>query len=434
MSRMSGFRMMTAPLRGFLLTRGTYFVNSLLFFFHIISSFPTTTPKESGTKHRPSRTSGYRLQYSTVFGLFVLPNPRQFPAHRRSRPPGFPVLFLYTQGISSSDLRFPAPPFPRYLSQSAELFANKLLYFPNTRSKTNQTCNLNLLPIMASHEELIDLFSRNLSFNPYVAPQQEPSQSETPIIYSITQHYHHSAHIAAQQPARPASEPPQTDQLTTEIILSRHGVDVASLTPAQLTLFKTADASQQMRLIQLWQLYNTTPTPTISQDLSNYQTTSFDQEEAIAKLRYERQMLEERMSRSGGDQSMDMEDSMSDESSTTPMPMTPIQGGDGRWAGLHVAEPYMSSGYEALARREYEQSAVPSKDAYSHFGTAVGGQTHNRATDPVYKSIEDVHKYPNINHEWQQQSMEDQYGAYAQFQHNHNGTSGGYNGDDEEML
>jgi hypothetical protein len=190
-----------------------------------------------------------------------------------------------------------------------------------------------------------------------------------------------------------------------------------------------------MRLIQLWQLYKTSPSPTISQDLSNYQTTSFEQEEAITKLRYERQMLEERMSRTGGDQGMDTDDTMSDESSTTPMPMTPIQGGDGRWSGLHVAEPYMSSGYETLARREYEQSAGPSKIIHSHFGTAVGGPTYNHSTDPVYKSIEDVHKYPNINTEWQHQVMEDQYGAYVQFQHNREGVSaGGYNGDDEEML
>jgi hypothetical protein len=256
------------------------------------------------------------------------------------------------------------------------------------------------------NEELVNLFSRNLSFNPYVAPVAEPSHSETPIIYSITQHYHHSAHIAAQQPARPASEPSQTDQLTTEIILSRHGVDVASLSPAQITLFKTADVGQQMRLVQLWQMYKDTPTPTISQDLSNHQSTSFEQEEAIAKFRYERLILEERMSRTGGDQGMDMDDTMSEESSATPMPMTPIQGGDGRWAGLHVAEPYMSSGYEDLARREYEQSAKQSKDMYSHFGTAVGS-TYNHSTDPIYKRIDDIHKHPNTD-QWRQQAMENQ--------------------------
>jgi hypothetical protein len=42
--------------------------------------------------------------------------------------------------------------------------------------------------------------------------------------------------------------------LTTEIILSRHGVDAASLFSSQLDLFKSADASQQMRLIELWRI------------------------------------------------------------------------------------------------------------------------------------------------------------------------------------
>ena len=295
--------------------------------------------------------------------------------------------------------------------------------------------HLDLPPTMASHEELVDLFSRSLSFKSHVAPEEASSQSEKPIIYSITQHYHHSAHIAAQQPARTASEPPQTDQLTTETILSRHGVDVSSLSPAQRSLFKTADAAQQMRLIQLWQLYNNTSSPTMFQDLSNYQTTSFEQEEAIGRLRYERQMLEERMSRTGGDKGMDMDDTMSDESTTTPMSLTPVQGRNGRWSGVHVAEPYMSSGYETLAQREYEQSAGLSKDIYSHFGAAGRGPTYSHATDPVYKSIEDVHKRPNINNESQHQAMEDQYGAFAQFQQNHEGVSArGNHGDDEEML
>ena len=132
----------------------------------------------------------------------------------------------------------------------------------------------------------------------------------------------------------------------------------------------------------------------------------------MAKQRYERKMMEERMSRSGADQGMDAEDTMSDGSSTTPMPMTPIQGGDGRWQGN--VEPYMASGYEILAQREYERSG-PSKDIYSHFGTAVGGPTYNHATDPVYKTVEDIHKFPNVGGDWEhlleqrQQAMENQY-------------------------
>lgn len=154
-------------------------------------------------------------------------------------------------------------------------------------------------------------------------------------------------------------------------------------------------------------------------------------------------MLEERMSRTGGEmQSMDSaEDTMSDSSATAPL--TPIQGGDGRWQSS--SEPYMQSGYEALAQREYENSAR-SKDVYSHFGSAVGG--YNPATDPVYaanpvyNNMEELQKYPNVGGDWaalleqRQMAMENQYGAFdQQFHHNTGGvTVAGHQGEDEEML
>jgi hypothetical protein len=269
---------------------------------------------------------------------------------------------------------------------------------------------------MATQEDLALLFARNLSLQnppPYVAPKEEPAPVEEPFTYSISRHYHHSAHVAQQAPSRPASEPPQTDQLTVEIILARHGVDASTLFPSQLELFKTADTGQQMRLIELWRIC---PPDygghALAQDLGNWPSTSFQQEEAMAKLRYERLMLEERMSRTGGDQQSMDSDTMSDSSNTTPL--TPIQGGDGRWSmQSHIAEPYMQSGYEALAHREYEASAGPSKDVYSHFGNSVGGN-YKPATDPVYNSISDIHRFPNVGGNWEQlleqrkQAMEDQ--------------------------
>ncbi|CZT09904.1 hypothetical protein WAI453_007096 [Rhynchosporium graminicola] len=299
---------------------------------------------------------------------------------------------------------------------------------------------------MNNQEELAALFERNLSLQPipptYVAPpQEEPKPIEEPYVYSISQHYHHSSHIVAQQPSRPASEPPQTDQLTTEIILARHGIDVATLFPTQVDLFKTAEASQQMRLIELWRICPPNyGGHALAQGLGDWPATSFQQEEAMAKLRYERQMLEERMARSGGDgQSMESaEDTMSDASTTAPL--TPIQAGDGRWQTSENAEPYMQSGYESLAQREYEHSTSQTKNIYSHYGSAVGG--YRQAIDPVYSNISDIQKYPNVGGDWtalleqRQQAMENQYGAYdQQFHHNQGGvTVSGYQGEDEEML
>ena len=220
---------------------------------------------------------------------------------------------------------------------------------------------------------------------------------------------------------------------------------MTSLFPSQIELFKTADASQQMRLIELWRIC---PPDygghALTQDLGNWPTTTFQQEEAMAKLRYERQMLEERMSRASGD--AEDVDALSDGSANTPL--TPIQGGDGRWN--NTAEPYMASGYELLAQREYEQSAQPpAKDVYNHFGVSgpakdvynhfgVGGRSYNQATDPVYQKVEDIH-FHNVTGDWnqlieQKRAMENQYGAFQTFQHNDGFMAGGGQGEDEEML
>lgn len=270
---------------------------------------------------------------------------------------------------------------------------------------------------MQVQDDLSSLFSRNLSLQPtpYVDPNPPIHQTSPPeqaITYSITQHYHHSAHIAKP---RPASEPPTTDQATTEIILSRHGVDSSTLFPSQIELFKTAGPEQQMRLVELWRI--SPPNyggHALAQDLGTWPSTSLEQEESMAKLRYERQMLEERASRTNGqeDHILHCDDMMSDGEQSNA-PLTPIQGGDGRWAGAEpTTEPYMLSGYEALAQREYELSSQPpSKDIYSHFGTSIGGRSY-QATDPVYKTVEDIHRYPNVNQAWadhtnqQQMAME----------------------------
>lgn len=258
---------------------------------------------------------------------------------------------------------------------------------------------------MATQEDLAALFQQHLSLQPqptYSAappPQEEPKHVEEPYVYSISRHYHHSNHAVIQQPARPASEPPQTDQLTTEIILGRHGVDVMTLFPSQIELFKTAEASQQMRLIELWRICPPNyGGHALAQDVGNWPATSFQQEEAMAKLRYERQMLEERLARSSGDtQNMGMdgaEDTMSDASTTAPL--TPIQGGDSRWSNV---EPYMQSGYDLLAQKEYETSSAPSKETCSHFGSAIGGSHYKHATDPVYNNMEAPQNFPNVGND-----------------------------------
>ncbi|KAI4869220.1 hypothetical protein F4820DRAFT_45137 [Hypoxylon rubiginosum] len=260
-------------------------------------------------------------------------------------------------------------------------------------------------PNIESGDELAAMFSRNLTLQPQqVQPSREIPRTVEPepqITYSISQHYHHSGHIVHQdQPVvelqRPSSEPPQPLQPTAESILHKHGIDYSALSAAQMELFKAADDSQKLRLIQLWQI--SPPTHTRDSPVVGLTRTTVEQEELLAQFRYEQRQAEEQQRNS----IMSMDGT----------PLTPVQTGDGRWVAMSDPEPYMMSGYEALARREYEESAkrqyeesmsIP-KDVYNHFGTAVGGPTYRPATDPVYES------------DWarQQRAMENQYGAFQQ--------------------
>ncbi|KAI1759229.1 hypothetical protein GGR53DRAFT_471558 [Hypoxylon sp. FL1150] len=266
-------------------------------------------------------------------------------------------------------------------------------------------------PSMQSGDDLAAMFSRNLTLQPQpVQPVREIPRTPEPepeITYSISQHYTHSAHIIHQdEPVvelqRPSSEPPQTQQPSPESILNKHGIDHTALSVAQLELFKAADDSQKLRLIQLWQISPPTPRDSPVVGLIN---TTVEQEELLAQFRYEQRQAEQRQA-----------EERSSMMSMDGTPLTPVQTGDGRWVAMSDPEPYMMSGYEALARREYEESAkqqyqeamsVP-KDVYSHFGTGVGGPTYRPATDPVYENDWARQQQQAI------QAMENQYGAFQQ--------------------
>jgi len=294
-------------------------------------------------------------------------------------------------------------------------------------------------------EELVTLFSRNLSLYNNTYTEQtvihQTTKPEEAITYSITQHYHHSSHLAPK-PSRPASDPGVTDQKTTEIILARHGVDITTLFPSQIELFKTADSSQQMRLVELWRI--SPPNyggHALVQDFGVWPTSSFDQDEVMARLRHDQETLEEKTFRA---QSTEGQQQLNGGAQGNAS-MASIQNGDSSWSRSihpgHSPEPYMVSGYEMLAQKEYELSAQqPSKDVYSHFGTMVGGPTYNQSIDPVYRGIE-ARRRQFSSEDWvchsqqQQQAMENQYGSFAQIQQYGSGVVlGEYGKEDDEML
>ncbi|KAL7816820.1 hypothetical protein V8C44DRAFT_264804 [Trichoderma aethiopicum] len=251
---------------------------------------------------------------------------------------------------------------------------------------------------MHMHDELAALFSRNMTFNPEAVPKEMPQdmiiteQTNQPIIYSVSQHYNHSAHIAksqsqAQDAHRRSSEPPSSDVVSSETILRTHGVDPAALTPSQLQLFRIADAGQKRRLLELWSICppnNGGDVPALA-----WSSTTMEQEEHLAQLRYEQQQHNHVMSLDG----------------------TTVQTSNGTWVhqASQESEPYMMSGYEEIMRREREREEANSrpKDAYSTFGTSIGGPSYTPATDPVYLGAD------YARHQLQM-ALAEQYGSFEQ--------------------
>ncbi|GJC83154.1 hypothetical protein ColLi_05992 [Colletotrichum liriopes] len=277
---------------------------------------------------------------------------------------------------------------------------------------------------MQAQDDLAALFSRNLTFNPEIQSHVQPPKVEeelkqapdpaptnaaptpAPIIYSITQHYTHSAHVARQPQSqdvpvqRPSSEPPQTEQLTPEAVLGQHGVDPSVLSPSQIQLFRISEEPHQLRLIEIWRAAppkSSTENPSLA-----WTSTTLEQEEQLAKLRYERMEAEK-------------EQQQQQQNAVMSLDGTPVQSDDSRWLAnsiSHQVEPYMMSGYEEMMRREYEREQVEARSSsnYSHYGS-VGG--YNPATDPVYKGFGD--DWAREQAIQMQMQMENQYGAFQHF-------------------
>jgi hypothetical protein len=261
-------------------------------------------------------------------------------------------------------------------------------------------------------DELARLFSANMSLSQAAPPQAFHSQQQVPqeqpvqqqseveqvhrqIIYA-SQHYTHSHHVA---PARSASEPPLKTHIEPsdmESVLLRNSIDPSLLFPSQVDLFRNADDDQRLRLLELWRISPPTgrqgyPSGTaynMSRQLYDWPPTSLAQEETMAKLRYER-MREE----SAQQEHIQQHDQQMDQSMGTDNPSASSP-------SVQNAEPYMASGYELMARREYEVSARAPES------TSKAPNTYNQATDPVYRGGLWQKNVGSVD-------MENQYGAYA---------------------
>ncbi|KAL1914063.1 hypothetical protein Sste5344_000332 [Sporothrix stenoceras] len=265
---------------------------------------------------------------------------------------------------------------------------------------------------MQAHDDLAALLARNLTFGPIPVeiPAPAPAPVEEPkIVYSISQHYHHSAHtikpqepVAVEQPSQQElqmQEQQQQQRQTTEQILIQNGIDPTALTPVQFTLFQMSAPDRRDYLLQLWRICPPTRTAADYNAVAAgaaWDTMEAEMEKEIASSTLRAQQMQQ-------DQSF-----RPSEPAVAPAAAaatTTSQSADGRWlqeSSHGYMEPYMASGYEELARREYMSSNSPpppsannddaasiprSKYAYDSANPFVNHGVQLRfthATDPVY--------------------------------------------------
>ncbi|KAF2645777.1 hypothetical protein P280DRAFT_465539 [Massarina eburnea CBS 473.64] len=281
-------------------------------------------------------------------------------------------------------------------------------------------------------DELARLFSAHMNLSqapaqqtPQPEPQQHQAREEQPPAYNeieqasqpityISQHYTHSYHVAPVRhtaSAPPTTTDPHVDPSELVTVLLRNSIDPTLLFPSQIELFRNADSDQRLRLLELWRIsppqgrqgfpngvdYNT------SRQLYDWPPTSLAQEEATAKLRYE-SLMEEKAQQAQQDEIRKHEQEL-DQSMDMGMEPVSVQATPDILTERNEIEPYIVSGYEMMAAREYEQSTL----AANHLKES---SKYNQATDPAYGHT------ANSGGLWEKNvgsifDMENQYGAFA---------------------
>jgi hypothetical protein len=260
-------------------------------------------------------------------------------------------------------------------------------------------------------DELAQLFSAHmrLSQNSHHAPQmsqaapqeqlaQQQEPAPQPIIYA-SQHYTHSYHVAPTRQGDQETEKTHVELSELHAVLLRNSIDPSLLFPSQIDLFQNADNDQRLRLLELWRI--SPPSGSTARQLYDWPPTSLAQEEAMAKLRYER-MAEERAQQDEIQKHQQQLDQSMDQSTHAAVQTV----GDVLVGSPdNAAEPYIVSGYDMLARREYEESAKPAGNQLRE------STSYNQATDPVYIHTGQTGLWEkNVG---SMLDMENQYGAFA---------------------
>ncbi|KAI9808292.1 MAG: hypothetical protein M1825_004749 [Sarcosagium campestre] len=187
------------------------------------------------------------------------------------------------------------------------------------------------------------------------------------------------------------------DEASADLALWKCGIDPASLYPSQLTLFRQAETSQKARLVELWRIAPQRPVTRLQQDPFDVLPPAYSEETiSMPALLDNRQVP------------------MTDYNEELSRPRQPKSQDDYRGG----AEPYMVSGYELLAARDYEESKhSPVKETYLPMGSAVCSQAehvpYRQAIDPAFRQSQSWDQRSR-HEETQSMDLAFQYGALDQ--------------------
>lgn len=277
-------------------------------------------------------------------------------------------------------------------------------------------------------DELARLFAQNMNIvqpNPSTPNQQFRFQQQQPAEQATTyssMHYTPTAHLRPKAASEPSTSPvpfehqqpnqpsqPDETYITDadlEATLIQNSINPSSLLASQIHLYRTADLTQRLRLLELWRI---APPEYGDAELADHANphwphTSMKLEEDMARLRYERRM----QGREGQvQQPLASDAAMQDtniDGAAAPEPPRILQS----MQQHHLyhppqhqmeAEPYMSTGYQQQASQHrldpvYAAAAAP---------MAVGGW--GGEPDPAVSSAQ------------MRQDMENRYGAFEQARH-----------------
>jgi hypothetical protein len=242
-------------------------------------------------------------------------------------------------------------------------------------------------------DDLSRLFNQSMNIsNP--TPPPDPVYSPplvSPIAYAST-HYTHSRHVVAAPavpgPSTPSPRPQLSDQDMYDTLV-QHSIDPHALLPNQIALFRGAGLDQRLRLLELWRI--SPPGQNASYDLYKLQQgwpeTSVEREEEMARLRHERAREQRDWLNPRPQPASDLDPAESRTTASADMglepPVDPVPprpaSAPGQRTSSGTAEPYMLSGYEMLARREYEATQLQQQPLRE-------STRYNQATDPAFMS------------------------------------------------